>query len=169
MLLVCCSPSQGPCCNSNTCKFVSARPEVRCKEVSDCAWSSNCDGRSAQCPPPNPKANMTFCNENSQVETRSEKWWGPRNAPVGWTFINRNFPQTFWVPKINYIAFMNEILFKTFYCLWFFQEFLKHHKVSLNSLKQNIPFNNGCYGLTLHNQTIEHRLSRQTINLLRAS
>lgn len=62
-----CSPSQGPCCSSETCRFVPASHNVRCKSESDCSWSSTCDGRSAECPPPAPKANKTRCNEGTQL------------------------------------------------------------------------------------------------------
>uniref|UniRef100_A0A1B6LPU7 ADAM10 endopeptidase n=1 Tax=Graphocephala atropunctata TaxID=36148 RepID=A0A1B6LPU7_9HEMI len=62
-----CSPSQGPCCSSETCKFVPASHKVRCKTESDCAWSSTCDGRSPECPPAPPKENKTRCNEGTQL------------------------------------------------------------------------------------------------------
>jgi len=62
-----CSPSQGPCCSSETCRFVPASHNVRCKSESDCAWSSSCDGLSPECPRPPPKANKTRCNEGTQL------------------------------------------------------------------------------------------------------
>ncbi|XP_072159998.1 disintegrin and metalloproteinase domain-containing protein 10 [Bemisia tabaci] len=62
-----CSPSQGPCCYSNTCKFIPISHSVQCKSESDCSWSSTCSGRSPECPPPPPKANKTRCNEGTQL------------------------------------------------------------------------------------------------------
>lgn len=62
-----CSPSQGPCCMSEGCKFVPASYHVRCKPESECSWSSVCDGVSPVCPVPTPKANKTRCNEGTQV------------------------------------------------------------------------------------------------------
>ncbi|XP_073972356.1 zinc-dependent metalloprotease kuz isoform X1 [Rhodnius prolixus] len=62
-----CSPSQGPCCMSEGCKFVPASYHVRCKPESECSWSSVCDGVSPVCPVPTPKANKTRCNEGTQL------------------------------------------------------------------------------------------------------
>lgn len=62
-----CSPSQGPCCLSDQCKFVPASHNIRCKPESECSWSSVCDGRSPFCPRPIPKANKTRCNEGTQL------------------------------------------------------------------------------------------------------
>nr|XP_024215817.1 disintegrin and metalloproteinase domain-containing protein 10 [Halyomorpha halys] len=62
-----CSPSQGPCCLSDQCRFVPASHNIQCKPESECSWSSVCDGRTAQCPRPMPKANKTRCNEGTQV------------------------------------------------------------------------------------------------------
>nr|CAD7430532.1 unnamed protein product [Timema monikensis] len=62
-----CSPSQGPCCSSETCTFVQASHSVQCKGESDCSWSSTCNGRSPECPSPHPKANKTRCNEGTQL------------------------------------------------------------------------------------------------------
>nr|CAD7201691.1 unnamed protein product [Timema douglasi] len=64
---VCFSPSQGPCCSSETCTFVQASHSVQCKGESDCSWSSTCNGRSPECPSPHPKANKTRCNEGTQL------------------------------------------------------------------------------------------------------
>ncbi|KAJ9581415.1 hypothetical protein L9F63_023409, partial [Diploptera punctata] len=62
-----CSPSQGPCCSSDTCSFVMASQNVQCKAESDCSWSSTCNGRTADCPVPEPKENKTRCNEGTQL------------------------------------------------------------------------------------------------------
>ncbi|XP_063229984.1 disintegrin and metalloproteinase domain-containing protein 10 [Bacillus rossius redtenbacheri] len=62
-----CSPSQGPCCASDTCRFIPASYKMQCKADSECSRSSNCNGRSAECPPPEPKDNTTRCNEATQL------------------------------------------------------------------------------------------------------
>lgn len=62
-----CSPSQGPCCFSDTCRFVPASHQIRCKAEAECSWSSMCSGKSPECPSPPPKANKTRCNEGTQL------------------------------------------------------------------------------------------------------
>ncbi|XP_063972508.1 disintegrin and metalloproteinase domain-containing protein 10 isoform X1 [Diachasmimorpha longicaudata] len=62
-----CSPSQGPCCSSDTCQFVPASARVQCKAESDCSYDSMCNGSSAECPPSLPRANKTRCNEGTQL------------------------------------------------------------------------------------------------------
>uniref|UniRef100_A0A0A9WUF9 ADAM10 endopeptidase n=3 Tax=Lygus hesperus TaxID=30085 RepID=A0A0A9WUF9_LYGHE len=62
-----CSPSQGPCCMSDECRFVPSFQNVRCKPESECSWSSKCDGTSPSCPAPLPKENKTRCNEGTQL------------------------------------------------------------------------------------------------------
>ncbi|XP_051173627.1 disintegrin and metalloproteinase domain-containing protein 10 isoform X2 [Leptopilina boulardi] len=62
-----CSPSQGPCCSSETCQFVPLSHRVQCKVESDCSYNSTCNGRSPECPVPLPKANKTRCNEGTQL------------------------------------------------------------------------------------------------------
>ncbi|XP_014244166.1 disintegrin and metalloproteinase domain-containing protein 10 isoform X2 [Cimex lectularius] len=62
-----CSPSQGPCCMSDECRFVPKFQHMRCKPESECSWSSVCDGTSPTCPAPSPKANKTRCNEGTQL------------------------------------------------------------------------------------------------------
>lgn len=61
------SPSQGPCCSSDTCSFVLESSNVQCKAESDCSWSSTCNGRSPDCPQPAAKKNKTRCNEGTQL------------------------------------------------------------------------------------------------------
>lgn len=41
-----CSPSQGPCCDPNSCTFVSINKRAKCREESECSWSSTCNGTS---------------------------------------------------------------------------------------------------------------------------
>ncbi|XP_069703411.1 disintegrin and metalloproteinase domain-containing protein 10 isoform X1 [Periplaneta americana] len=62
-----CSPSQGPCCSSETCSFVLASSNVQCKAESDCSSNSMCNGLSPDCPLPAPKKNKTRCNEGTQL------------------------------------------------------------------------------------------------------
>lgn len=62
-----CSPSQGPCCQSDECRFVPEMLHVQCKPESECSWSSKCNGFSASCPAPLPKENKTRCNEGTQL------------------------------------------------------------------------------------------------------
>ncbi|KAJ8961399.1 hypothetical protein NQ318_014644 [Aromia moschata] len=62
-----CSPSQGPCCSSETCKFIPVYEQEVCKMESDCSMSSKCNGRSAECPPPLPRRNKTRCNNGTQL------------------------------------------------------------------------------------------------------
>lgn len=62
-----CSPSQGPCCDSNTCKFVSSYANVTCKEETECSWSSTCNGTTAECPEPKPRDDKTKCNNGTQL------------------------------------------------------------------------------------------------------
>uniref|UniRef100_A0A348G5Z3 ADAM10 endopeptidase n=1 Tax=Odontomachus monticola TaxID=613454 RepID=A0A348G5Z3_ODOMO len=62
-----CSPSEGPCCSSDTCQFVPFSHKVQCKAESDCSYNSTCNGRSSECPAPLPRANKTRCNEGTQL------------------------------------------------------------------------------------------------------
>ncbi|XKL60573.1 hypothetical protein PGB90_007630 [Kerria lacca] len=62
-----CSPSQGPCCYANNCKFIPASQSNICKGESDCTYSSICNGKSAECPASPAKANKTRCNEGTQL------------------------------------------------------------------------------------------------------
>lgn len=62
-----CSPSQGPCCSGETCKFILFQEHEVCKMESECSMSSRCNGRSAECPPPLPRRNKTRCNNGTQL------------------------------------------------------------------------------------------------------
>lgn len=62
-----CSPSQGPCCSSETCKFIPLYEHEVCKIESDCSMSSKCNGRTAECPSPQPRPNKTRCNNGTQL------------------------------------------------------------------------------------------------------
>ncbi|XP_050343887.1 disintegrin and metalloproteinase domain-containing protein 10 isoform X2 [Nymphalis io] len=62
-----CSPSQGPCCQSQTCQFVSAAYNQTCREATECSHASFCSGRSAECPEPRAMANHTKCNNGTQL------------------------------------------------------------------------------------------------------
>lgn len=61
-----CSPSIGPCCNQS-CLYVSATEGKTCRQESECGFAALCDGTSAHCPNPDPKENLTTCNNNKQV------------------------------------------------------------------------------------------------------
>ena len=62
-----CSPSEGPCCESN-CQFTSSADNVQCKGADDCTDAAFCDGNNATCPkPPNKPDNTTECNQGTQV------------------------------------------------------------------------------------------------------
>jgi len=61
-----CSPSQGPCCESDTCSFVPAHAHQICKEETECSWSSACNGTTFECPEPKPRDNKTKCNNGNK-------------------------------------------------------------------------------------------------------
>lgn len=62
-----CSPSQGPCCSSDTCRFIPGYVHEVCKSEGECSMSSKCNGSSAECPNPNPRPNKTRCNNGTQL------------------------------------------------------------------------------------------------------
>ncbi|KAF5276824.1 hypothetical protein FQA39_LY06376 [Lamprigera yunnana] len=62
-----CSPSQGPCCNADTCKFFSANENEICKFELECSSSSKCNGVSAECPVPPFRPDKTRCNNDTQL------------------------------------------------------------------------------------------------------
>jgi disintegrin and metalloproteinase domain-containing protein 10 len=67
-----CSPSQGPCCSGDTCRFVPAYAHEVCKMESDCSMSSKCNGQSAECPGPQPRPDKTRCNNGTQLCIKGE-------------------------------------------------------------------------------------------------
>jgi disintegrin and metalloproteinase domain-containing protein 10 len=62
-----CSPSQGPCCMSDSCTFVPAHLRLKCKEQTECSWSSTCNGTTPECPDPKPRDDKTKCNNGTQL------------------------------------------------------------------------------------------------------
>lgn len=62
-----CSPSQGPCCSSETCHFIPVWKKEACKTESECSKSSKCNGLSAECPQPSPRDDKTRCNNGTQL------------------------------------------------------------------------------------------------------
>lgn len=62
-----CSPSQGPCCLSDKCSFVPANYHQKCKEETECSWSSMCNGTTSECPEPKPRDDKTKCNNGTQL------------------------------------------------------------------------------------------------------
>ncbi|XP_050319358.1 uncharacterized protein LOC126752527 isoform X1 [Bactrocera neohumeralis] len=67
-----CSPSQGPCCLSNSCQFVPSNNHQKCKEETECSWSSTCNGTTAECPEPKPRDDKTKCNNGTALCIRGE-------------------------------------------------------------------------------------------------
>jgi disintegrin and metalloproteinase domain-containing protein 10 len=62
-----CSPSQGPCCDPNNCLFVPTKSRSKCREESECSWSSTCNGTSSECPDSKPREDKTKCNNGTQL------------------------------------------------------------------------------------------------------
>lgn len=67
-----CSPSQGPCCQSNSCTFVPSSHHQKCKEETECSWSSTCNGTTAECPEPKPRDDKTKCNNGTALCIKGE-------------------------------------------------------------------------------------------------
>ncbi|XP_044251098.1 disintegrin and metalloproteinase domain-containing protein 10 isoform X2 [Drosophila takahashii] len=67
-----CSPSQGPCCLSNSCTFVPTSYHQKCKEETECSWSSTCNGTTAECPEPRHRDDKTMCNNGTALCIRGE-------------------------------------------------------------------------------------------------
>lgn len=67
-----CSPSQGPCCLSDKCSFVPVHHQQKCKEETECSWSSTCNGTTPECPEPKPRDDKTKCNNGTQLCIRGE-------------------------------------------------------------------------------------------------
>ncbi|XP_064086385.1 disintegrin and metalloproteinase domain-containing protein 10-like isoform X1 [Macrobrachium nipponense] len=59
-----CSPSQGPCCDRNTCTYVQGK---QCHSDTDCEFSVKCNGRMPTCPTPKKKEDHKECNEGTKV------------------------------------------------------------------------------------------------------
>ncbi|XP_045108182.1 disintegrin and metalloproteinase domain-containing protein 10-like [Portunus trituberculatus] len=62
-----CSPSEGPCCNRNTCTFVSKEAQQVCHMYTECEESAFCEGNNASCPEPVHKEDNRVCNEGTKV------------------------------------------------------------------------------------------------------
>lgn len=63
-----CDPSQGPCCNPDTCLFY--RDNRTCLAKDDCREDIRCNGVNATCPIEESKyfkKDLTLCNGNTQV------------------------------------------------------------------------------------------------------
>ncbi|XP_037957354.1 disintegrin and metalloproteinase domain-containing protein 10 homolog isoform X2 [Teleopsis dalmanni] len=67
-----CSPSQGPCCLANSCTFVPANYHQKCREETECSWSSSCNGTTAECPEPKPRDDKTKCNNGTALCIRGD-------------------------------------------------------------------------------------------------
>ncbi|XP_030031412.1 disintegrin and metalloproteinase domain-containing protein 10 [Manduca sexta] len=62
-----CSPSQGPCCQAQSCQFVAAARNQTCREAAECSHAAFCSGDSADCPAPAAMPNHTKCNNGTQL------------------------------------------------------------------------------------------------------
>lgn len=62
-----CSPSEGQCCNANTCSPVLATDNRICREESECLLQQKCDGRRAECPDSVHKPNGIPCQDATKV------------------------------------------------------------------------------------------------------
>ncbi|CAI5438077.1 unnamed protein product [Caenorhabditis angaria] len=62
-----CSPSQGYCCNSESCSLHRREEEKICRQESECSHHQTCDGRGAQCPPSPPKYDGLPCQDSTKV------------------------------------------------------------------------------------------------------
>lgn len=67
-----CSPSQGPCCDPNSCLFVPLKSRSKCREESECSWSSTCNGTTSECPDSKPREDKTKCNNGTQLCIQGE-------------------------------------------------------------------------------------------------
>lgn len=61
-----CSPSAGPCCDQN-CNLIGQRSRKLCRDSSECAEKSFCNGRSVSCPKPEAKPDGISCNRDTQL------------------------------------------------------------------------------------------------------
>lgn len=62
-----CSPSEGPCCNVNTCAFHKLHANKICRAESECLMEQRCSGLSAECPESLPKRNGISCQDATKV------------------------------------------------------------------------------------------------------
>uniref|UniRef100_A0A8R1DU30 Uncharacterized protein n=1 Tax=Caenorhabditis japonica TaxID=281687 RepID=A0A8R1DU30_CAEJA len=62
-----CSPSEGYCCNSDTCSLHAKQEEKICRQESECSNHQTCDGRNAQCPVSPPKHDGIPCQDSTKV------------------------------------------------------------------------------------------------------
>ncbi|VDM58368.1 unnamed protein product [Angiostrongylus costaricensis] len=62
-----CSPSEGYCCNPETCSLHEATDYKVCRQESECSETQTCDGRTAQCPASPPKKDGLPCQDSTKV------------------------------------------------------------------------------------------------------
>ncbi|KAK6729782.1 hypothetical protein RB195_006685 [Necator americanus] len=62
-----CSPSEGYCCNPETCSLHQKNDYKVCRQESECSHTQTCDGFTAQCPPSPPKENGLPCQDSTKV------------------------------------------------------------------------------------------------------
>ncbi|EPB70992.1 Disintegrin [Ancylostoma ceylanicum] len=62
-----CSPSEGYCCNPETCSLHQRTDYKVCRQESECSHTQTCDGFTAQCPPSPPKEDGLPCQDSTKV------------------------------------------------------------------------------------------------------
>ncbi|CAD6190976.1 unnamed protein product [Caenorhabditis auriculariae] len=62
-----CSPSEGYCCNPDTCTLHLDREDKICRQESECSHQQTCDGHTAQCPASPPKFDGLPCQDSTKV------------------------------------------------------------------------------------------------------
>ncbi|KAK6026548.1 Disintegrin, partial [Ostertagia ostertagi] len=68
-----CSPSEGYCCNSETCSLHQALDYKICRQESECSETQWCNGLTAQCPPSPPKEDGLPCQDSTKVCSREDR------------------------------------------------------------------------------------------------
>jgi disintegrin and metalloproteinase domain-containing protein 10 len=62
-----CSPSEGQCCNAESCSFYFAQDRRSCLSETECTFQQFCDGRGPECPEPRHKQNGIPCQDATKV------------------------------------------------------------------------------------------------------
>ncbi|VDK74668.1 unnamed protein product [Litomosoides sigmodontis] len=60
-----CSPSEGPCCDASSCQPYASRKT--CRAESECLKQQQCNSKSPECPPSDPKENGLPCQDSTKV------------------------------------------------------------------------------------------------------
>ncbi|XP_013415901.1 disintegrin and metalloproteinase domain-containing protein 10-like isoform X3 [Lingula anatina] len=67
-----CSPSQGPCCDADTCDYVPESRNLVCRAAADCNEQQICKGTNYTCPDSRLKADFSSCKNNTKVCKQGE-------------------------------------------------------------------------------------------------